>query len=417
MTTSRTSCLLFVLAVGLGAQEQREFGSSFEQLRPEQKRLIEQILERYRQTTGNKLEPPAAYDKTRLSVRTTYDAITHALLTTPLTAGGGVKAGTALDLVEAVEEVAGEIRGAGGDRQFRMYVVLKPDASKKLEESAEFSRGPDNTVFHKGYPICYRLKGGTPSIQISIARDGKRGDIDVDYRSSSIPAAMFNGHLRSANSDVRAGNNAERHQNRWTGFSNWWSRLFDMGGSGAQAEAKQEAIPVSPRVSASAPLAEAVHDLLQAWIVERKAEQAMPYFSRRANACVDAIWENAGKPVAPGMSRVAWHQSMRRSMEARPEVGAVTDVVQGVKPWRPDLKVVEHKYPGEFLLLDLPRSAVEETECDRMNKGLAPTKLRDSGYGEYYATAFRVRAEHGTAGVLYMVWTKEEKSWKVVAIT
>ena len=36
-------------------------------------------------------------------------------------------------------------------------------------------------------------------------------------------------------------------------------------------------------------------------------------------------------------------------------------------------------------------------------EALAPTKLRDSGYGEYYATAFRVRAEHGTAGVLYLV--------------
>lgn len=100
-------------------------------------------------------------------------------------------------------------------------MVLKPSTLERQAGSAELGRGPDNTVFQKGCPICYRSKGGAPSIQESIARDGKRADIDVDYRSSSLPASMFNGHLRAANSDVRAGNNAERHQGRWRGFSDW----------------------------------------------------------------------------------------------------------------------------------------------------------------------------------------------------
>ena len=43
----------------------------------------------------------------------------------------------------------------------------------------------DNTVYHNGYPISYRARGGTPSIQISIATDN-RADIDVDYRSPSF---------------------------------------------------------------------------------------------------------------------------------------------------------------------------------------------------------------------------------------
>jgi hypothetical protein len=50
-----------------------------------------------------------------------------------------------------------------------------------------------------------------PAIQISCAADGKRTDIDVDYRSSKFPVAILNGHLSSANSDVRAGNNHARH--------------------------------------------------------------------------------------------------------------------------------------------------------------------------------------------------------------
>ena len=41
-----------------------------------------------------------------------------------------------------------------------------------------------------------------------------------------MPAAMFNGHLTSANSDVRAGNNHERHNGRWGGFVAWWQGVF-----------------------------------------------------------------------------------------------------------------------------------------------------------------------------------------------
>src|SRR5262252_9422130 len=91
-----------------------------------------------------------------------------------------------------------------------------------LSKSKEFGRGPDNVVYHKGYPICFRGRNGTPSIQVSITKDGKRGDIDVDYRSSKFPAALINGHLTASNSDVRAGNNDERHNQNWAGFPSWW---------------------------------------------------------------------------------------------------------------------------------------------------------------------------------------------------
>ena len=37
-----------------------------------------------------------------------------------------------------------------------------------------------------------------------------------------MPQAMFNGHLTSANSDVRAGDNHDKHVGRWGGFVAWW---------------------------------------------------------------------------------------------------------------------------------------------------------------------------------------------------
>ena len=71
-----------------------------------------------------------------------------------------------------------------------MYVRLTPNAREMLDRSREFKRGIDNTVYHKGYPINYREQRGTPSIQVSIAQDGRLADVDVDYRSSSFPVIV-----------------------------------------------------------------------------------------------------------------------------------------------------------------------------------------------------------------------------------
>src|SRR5262252_8860048 len=58
---------------------EREVGKSYATLRPEQKRLVDDFVKRYNRVTGRDLVPEHAYDKARLSVRTTFDAVTHAL--------------------------------------------------------------------------------------------------------------------------------------------------------------------------------------------------------------------------------------------------------------------------------------------------------------------------------------------------
>ena len=81
-----------------------------------------------------------------------------------------------------------------------------------LERSREFFRGDDNVRYRRGYPLSFRQgEGEVPSIQFSITRDRTRADIDVDYRAATFPAALVNGHLTAANSDVRAGDNIVIH--------------------------------------------------------------------------------------------------------------------------------------------------------------------------------------------------------------
>ena len=147
-------------------------------------------------------------------------------MSSELTDEQGSSLGHAIDLVEDVERIAGQYYGRSGDQQFRLYVFLKDGARATLEKSQEFSLGHLNTVYHVGYPYSFRQGGKLPSIQFSISEDHTKADIDVDYRSSKMPAAMFNGHLTSANSDVRAGDNHERHNGRWGGFVAWWQGVF-----------------------------------------------------------------------------------------------------------------------------------------------------------------------------------------------
>ena len=165
-----------------------------------------------------------------------------------------------------------------------MYVLLREGTLDRLSRSREFKREADNTVYHHGYPINYRQQGGAPSIQVSIALDGRRADIDVDYRSSSFPVALFNGHLTASNSDVRAGNNYDRHTGRWTGFENWWRQFFGVGVNALPDDTpddRSQILPSTPRIG-DQKIEAMMADFLKAWLIEGNAAEAMGYVSPRA---------------------------------------------------------------------------------------------------------------------------------------
>lgn len=241
---------LAAFALQNSAAAPQQFYGTYAQLRPAQKKLIDDWYAEYNkmmQTHDN----PADYDQLSLSTRTTFEAVTHALLTTKMTSKTGQPEGNASDLMQSIETINGKVPKARGDLQFRMYVVLKPDALQKPKDSSEFFRDRDNTVYHHGYPMNYRQDGGVPSIQVSIAKDGRHADIDVDYRSSRFPTALINGHLTAVNSDVRAGNNTQRHLQRWDGLTDWWHNLFGLADSEeetpAEASTASGEVPPVPR--------------------------------------------------------------------------------------------------------------------------------------------------------------------------
>jgi hypothetical protein len=349
---------LGVLAIEIliAQQPARRFGGSYSDLDERRQQLVVDWVARFTKVTGQRLDARSFYDDVlSLSTKTTFDAVTHALMTTPLTDASGQKLGDGLVLIERVDSVKGEVSGASSDRQFRMYVRLTADARQMLNRSREFKRGIDNTVYHQGYPINYREKRGTPSIQLSIAQDDRLADVDVDYRSPSFPVSLFNGHLSAANSDVRAGDNAERHAGRWTGFQNWWRSFFGAGVEQAAVAKETRPAFTLPRVprAGKKSINEMVPDFLQAWLVEGDVVAAMGYVSERSYAC---LAQDAPDPSAfdRGLAPVQILVNLKAAHDALGKRDSLEGLMMGVPLPIPGLRVTRQPHQAQFALYDVP---------------------------------------------------------------
>jgi hypothetical protein len=395
-----------------GSSYQPQFGGRYDQLTPAQRKLVDEWFARYKERTGKNLNPASAYGLVSVSIRTTFEAITNALANTPLTDKSGNRLGTALDLVQSVDKVNGQIPRAPGDAQFRMYVVMRPDVLQLLGKCREFSRKGDNSVFHHGYPLNYRQGGGDPSIQISMSRGAARADIDVDYRSSRFPAGLFNGHLTAANSDIRAGNNYRGHLRRWNGLANWWRDLFGLPveSDGGFVPEPEHNIPSRPRLNAKASLDEVVNDYLSSWLVQRKPNLAVAYISPRAFACVNS-GSGSGHRSADSeeVPRKLWDDLEETNfLLGRP--ARLGDVVEPVDLIDPAYLPFSRSSKLAYNLVQVPDDAAAELDCAGINAPGLPARK----YGTYFGSAFRIKAPEGRGAVLLLIWEKEKGFWKIV---
>ncbi len=393
-------------------QTEIQFGGKYDTLKPEQQKLIDAYTAELNRIFGTDRVPAEAYNSVPISVRTTFEAVTHALMSTPLTDKEGKIMGDALDLVEAVEDVNGRVPNARGDLQFRVYVVLVPGAVDQLEESQEFSRGHDNTHFHMGFPINYRLDS-TPSLQFSISRNLERADIDVDYRSSSFPAVLFDGHLTSANSDVRAGRNYQTHVGRWEGFMNWWGDIFGFPTSSTGTSKPSDAdpdwgIPVVPKVSGKQPLDVAVKDFLNTWLIDHDPKQAMAYFSREAFDCVLAFEEEAETTdFAP--IRVFREMQLISGVVGSP--ATLEEVAKRVEVSATSLKLMDHSDSNTFALYSVPSAIVNNYSCPAL-KGFQQID-HAAGHKQHYLSSFRIVGKPGESEELFLMWANEAGYWRI----
>ena len=128
------------------AKDQQRGGKppkTYTDLTPRQKQLIDSYVADYNQKTGFNITPEAGYAALSNSERTTFDAITHALSKTELTDAKGKYLGTALDLIVAIERIAGQYYGREGRRAISrlLQVEARHAGDHREEPGVQIRRG------------------------------------------------------------------------------------------------------------------------------------------------------------------------------------------------------------------------------------------------------------------------------------
>lgn len=354
------------------------------------------------------------------SQHSAFQAITNALARTKLTGKNGKLLGYAIDLVAELEYPAGEEQGKGSDEQFRLYVKLVDGAVDKLEASREFGRSKDNTVFHHGYPINYRQLGKAPTLQFSITPEKLRADIDIDYRSSSFPAALFNGHLTAGNSDVRVGGNYPTHLTRWAGLIDWWDRdVVNVLDSliGINSKAPEPAyIPVlsDDEFGDSSAIEAASNEFLATWLVRRDPKRAESFISSRLAACLD-ITDRGAEVVYRQRRRILFFEMMVAANKAIGKVNGVDEAVTSLRPVYRSIVPLDHKRKFSYTLAHVPVSYYQHFVCDGSTENWNASQMDgDRTYGQYFVSMFRFNAKNGMGGGLKLFWVKEASGWKII---
>jgi hypothetical protein len=395
------------------------------ELAPERQQLFAAYNQSLNAKSAQVLLPEERFRTLSLSEQTTFDGVTHALMHSSLTDLEGRPLGRALDLVAGVERIAGQQTGRSGDQQFRLYVTLGPDARDTLERAREFVRSHENTVYHAGYPHSYRLGTGEPSMQFSLSEDGLSADIDVDYRASKAPAALFNGHLTSSNSDVRAGDNSRRHDRRWNGFVDWWSDAFGRvtfadrhqtatGPFGTAPTRPPTDLPPDRPANAAIPeLADAVQEFLTDWLIRRNYRDAQAFFAPDVLTCVaDSVEID---PQAPqDRLRRASLQLLEQTAKDWGRPRSLTEAMKPVVPWAASVRIVKHRFDGDFTIVEAPAELGAQYECGASpSRTFRPTAAPQ--YGTYYGALLQVVTEGRSGGTIVFVWRRVEGEWRLVA--
>ncbi len=270
-----------------------------------------------------------------------------------------------------------------------------------------------------GYPYSYR-QPGLPSIQFSVSEEGDKADIDVDYRSSKFPRAMFNGHLTSANSDVRAGDNPERHAGRWSGFVAWWRDVFGRLPSVDEAEAGPDLLTREPpEIPTPLPpdrsfdeepltLPDAAQEFLTDWLVRRNVDEAARFLSDRVIACVDVDEDPDDDVLRAQGAEAILRRAMESAIDELGDVDDLTEAIEAVLPWRESIRMQSHPFEKDFAVLELTSRDASAYLCGETLPSADP-----DAYGTYFEVLFRWKVPGG--GVFGLVWTRENGHWRIVS--
>ena len=342
---------LHFAAASILAQDGTE---QYELMKPKPKALFDKWAAGQNSVEGKTLSPAERFVNLPVSRRSSFAALSNALLNSRMTdPSTGQLYGFAIDLIDEIETIAGQEEGKRSDEQFRLYVKLKDGALKKLDLCPEFIHDKNNTIFHKGYPTNYRQSGSAPTLQFSITPDGTRADIDVDYRSSGFPAALFNGHLTAGNSDVRVAGNYLTHLKRWLGLIDWWDKNFpDLTTELEKVKTKNpvEPIAVNNGDSPEAELGATISIFFKSWLIDRDVDQTMSFLQSNITFCSD-LEESSDKQMLTACYKALFLDMLKAANKQLKKPKTLDQAIRPVQAIDPLIPAVENNPQKDLFTL------------------------------------------------------------------
>ena len=265
-----------------------------------------------------------------------------------------------------------------------------------------------------------------PSIQFSLS-DGRPAarDVDVDYRASKAPRSLFNGHLTSSNSDVRAGDNARRHDRRWNGFVNWWSDVFggvrfedraDGGAGPFGAAPTRPPTPLPPNRPANASIpevADAVQEFLTDWLIRRNYREPASFLAP-GRAAVRRRFAGDEPEDSPDRLRQASLQLLEKTAKTWGRPHAADRGDESGHPLVARVRVREARVRAGLHDRRGPHGDRRPVRVRRHPaEGFVPTTTPE--YGTYYGALLQVVTEGRPGGAIVLVWRRVGGEWRLVA--
>jgi hypothetical protein len=183
--------------------------------------------------------------------------------------------------------------------------------------------------------------------------------------------------------------------------------------------------PIAETAATTLPVVDGDREMLSAaagffntWFVGKDPAAAFRQLSPASYTCYNAFHAEgapaaatraeAGKRVLEGMTRASeWVGTATR----------LEELVTGTEAHHPDLKLVKHEASSAFSVVAIPNSMGDAAECDRLKPGVVPRLDRDGPeeYGRFYAAGLRFNRAGADGAVLWTIWAREGRNWRVVS--
>jgi hypothetical protein len=241
-----------------------------------------------------------------------------------------------------------------------------------------------------------------------------------------MPGAMFNGHLTSANSDVRAGDNHDRHNNRWGGLVAWWQEIYGdltrKKGAGeadlfsaSQTQIEEDLPPDRPPRAPIAEVYEATQEFLTDWLVRQDVDEALEFLSDQSLACLNTDDDPSDEVLRSDQARRLLAEIMEALNDEMGDRDNLAEAVEAVMPVDPTVRMVQHAYEKDFAVGEMTVKHAERFLCEKIAAAPGTPVPQPTDYGIYWGAIFRFKMERDQGGVLGLLWKKENGNWRIVS--